>query len=155
MTEKEVYISREGLEKIKAELAEIEGVKLKEIAYKIAEAKDLGDLSENAEYHEAKQTQAFLYGRAQELKYKLKHAVIIDRVNCGKSEVGVGCTVKLKNNGDTIEYTLVGSDEADPLGGKISIESPIGSSLLGHKVGDSVEVKTPAGDQLYSIVSIS
>ena len=78
--EKEVYISQQGLEKIKTELAEIENVKLKEIAHKIAEAKDLGDLSENAEYHEAKQTQAFLFGKAQELKYKIKHAKIIQ--NC-------------------------------------------------------------------------
>lgn len=153
--EKEVYISREGLEKIKAELAEIEGVKLKEIAKKIAEAKDLGDLSENAEYHEAKQTQAFLFGKAQELKYKIKHAKIIEHCKGAADEVKVGCTVKLKDGAGEIEYSLVGSDEADPLAGKISIESPIGASLIGHKVGEKVEVKTPAGSQSYTIVSIN
>lgn len=155
MTEKEIYISKEGLEKLKAELNEIEGSKLKEIAKKIAEAKDLGDLSENAEYHEAKQTQAFLFGKAQEIKYKIKHAKIIENCKGSTGEVRVGCTVKLKDNLGEIDYSLVGSDEADPLSGKISIESPIGASLLGHKAGDSVEVKTPAGSQTYQIVSIN
>lgn len=152
--EKEVYISGEGLEKIKADLAEIEGVKLKEIAVKIAEAKDMGDLSENAEYHEAKQTQAFLYGKAQELKYKIKHAKIIHN-NCVVGDaIAVGCTVVLKSGNNEMKYQLVGSDEADPLDGKISIESPIGASLLGHKIGDTVEVSTPAGMQKYEIVGI-
>ena len=152
--EKEIYISKEGLDKIKAELAEIEGIKIKEIAQKIAEAKDMGDLSENAEYHEAKQTQAFLFGKAQELKYKIKHAKLIQHCK-GNDEVKVGCTVKLKDSSGEIEYSLVGSDEADPLSGKISFESPIGASLLGHKKGDSIEVKTPSGSQSYKIVAIS
>lgn len=153
--EKEVYISSVGLEKIKAELSEIENVKLKEIAYKIAEAKDLGDLSENAEYHEAKQTQAFLFGKAQELKYKIKHAKIIENCKGGAGEVRVGCTVKLEDSTGVIEYSLVGSDEADPLSGKISIESPTGAALIGHKVGDTIEVKTPTGTQKYKILSIN
>lgn len=152
--EKVTHISQEGLDKLKAELAEIEGIKLKEIAKKIAEAKDLGDLSENAEYHEAKQTQAFLYGKAQEIKQKIRNAKIIDSKNCNKDTIGVGCTVVLENGKDEVEYTLVGSDEADPLSGKISIESPIGSSLLDHKVGDKVGVKTPSGEILYLIVKI-
>lgn len=152
--EKVTHISQEGLDKLKAELAEIEGKKLKEIAKKIAEAKDLGDLSENAEYHEAKQTQAFLYGKAQEIKQKIRNAKIIDSKNCDKSSVNIGCTVVLKNGEDEVEYTLVGSDEADPLSGKISIESPIGNSLLDHKVGDEVAVKTPSGETFYSVVKI-
>lgn len=152
--EKAVYISKEGLENLKKELAEIEGIKLKNIAQKIAEAKDLGDLSENAEYHEAKQTQAFLYGKAKELKYKILHAKIIDTKNCDKSAIEVGCKVKLKSQQNVVEYLLVGSDEADPLSGKISIESPIGSSLLGHKVGECVEVSTPAGIINYTIEEI-
>lgn len=153
--EKEIYISADGLAKIKIELAEIENVKLKDIAYKIAEAKDLGDLSENAEYHEAKEQQAFLYGKAQELKYKLRHAKIINNSSCAKNEIGIGCTVTLKNSNEKVDYTLVGSDEADPMSGKISFESPIGASLIGHKVGDTVEVKTPSGSQMYEIAGIS
>jgi len=152
--EKAVYISKEGLDNLKSELAEIESVKLKEIAQKIAEAKDLGDLSENAEYHEAKQTQAFLYGKAKELKYKILHAKIIDTKNCNKNIIEIGCKVKLKSKDDVVEYQLVGSDEADPLSGKISIESPIGSSLLGHKVGEKIEVSTPAGIINYVINEI-
>lgn len=152
--EKDVYITKEGLDNIKAELAEIEGVKLKDIAKKIAEAKDMGDLSENAEYHEAKQTQAFLFGKAQEIKYKIKHAKIIKECK-GGAEVQIGCTVTLKDKFGETQYSLVGSDEADPLSGKISFESPIGSSLIGHKPGDAVEVKTPAGSQTYEIVSIN
>lgn len=153
MADKEIYISKDGLEKIKAEVAEIEGTKLKEIAKKIAEAKDMGDLSENAEYHEAKQTQAFLFGRAQELKYKIKHAKIIRECN-GGATCTVGCTVTVKDKLGEMQYSLVGSEEADPLAGRISIESPIGASLLGHKPGESVEVSTPAGTQRFEIVSI-
>ncbi len=152
--EKIVYISKDGLKKLKDELALIESEKLKEIAKKIGEAKDLGDLSENAEYHEAKQQQAFLYGKAQELKYKIKHAKIIDNSTCDKKSVEIGCTVVLKDGDSELEYSLVGSDEADPMNGKISIESPIGCSLLDHQVGDSVVVKTPAGEIKYSIVKI-
>ena len=142
------------MEKIKAELAEIEGIKLKDIAVKIAEARDMGDLSENAEYHEAKEQQAFLYGKAQELKYKIKHAKLISSANCSRYEVGVGCTVVLKDGNNQVEYTLVGSDEADPISGKISFESPIGSALMGNKKSDVVEVNTPAGIQKYQIIAI-
>lgn len=152
--EKIVYISKEGLQKLKDELALIEGDKLKAIAKKIGEAKDLGDLSENAEYHEAKQQQAFLYGKTQELKYKIKHAKIIDNKNCDKKSIEVGCAVVLKDGENEFEYTLVGSDEADPIAGRISIESPIGCSLLNHQVGDEVVVNTPAGEIKYSIIQI-
>lgn len=153
MEEKEVYISKEGLEKLKAELSLIEGIKLKAIAKKIAEAKDLGDLAENSEYHEAKQEQAFLAGRAEELRYKIRHAKIIE--NCAKSEsVAVGCAVKVAVNGNEMSFALVGSDESDPGNGKISIDSPIGRALLGHKAGDKVKVQTPAGETEYSILEV-
>jgi len=151
--DKEVYISREGLEKLKQELHGLETVKLKEIALKIAEARDLGDLSENSEYHEAKERQSFMYGRAQDLKYKIKNAHIIE--DCEKSDsISVGCKVMLKNASMIMNFELVGSEESDPLNGKISIESPIGQAVSGHKSGDKVMVKTPAGESEYEVVTM-
>ncbi|OGD62797.1 hypothetical protein A2215_02095 [Candidatus Berkelbacteria bacterium RIFOXYA2_FULL_43_10] len=150
---KEVYISAEGLERIKAELREVEQVKLPDIAVKIAEAKDLGDLSENAEYHEAKEQQSFLFGKAQELRYKIKNARVIDK-NCSTEIVSVGCTVDVESGGEKMTFELVGSDEADPIAGKISLESPIGSALVGSKPGEVVSVSTPAGESEYKIVKI-
>jgi transcription elongation factor GreA len=154
MDEKEVYITADGLEKLKAELSLIEGTKLKDIAKKIAEAKDLGDLAENSEYHEAKQEQAFLAGRAQDLRYKVKHARIIS--NSNKSGViAVGSSVKISVDGQKRDFSLVGSDESDPANGKISIDSPIGRALLGHKAGEKVMVSTPAGESEYQIIAVS
>jgi len=152
--QKKVYISREGLEKLKVELAELEGVKLRENAKRIAEAKDLGDLSENAEYHEAKRVQSFLAGKAKDLKYKIKYAEIIEE-NYNKDEVTVGCTVEVADGEEIDTYKIVGSDEADPLTGSISAGSPIGSALLGSKQGDKVVVKTPGGEIEYTIGKIS
>lgn len=153
MEEKEIYISIEGLQKLKGELSLIEDIKLREIASRIAEAKDLGDLTENSEYHEAKQEQSFLMGKAQELKYKIRHAKIIQGNN-HSGTVAVGSKVSVKVNGDRMELMLVGSDEADPAIGKISVDSPIGKALVGHKVGDSVSVKTPAGEMNYQIIKV-
>lgn len=153
MEEKEIYISAEGLEKLKEELSLIEGTKLKAIAKKIAEAKDLGDLAENSEYHEAKQEQAFLAGKAQELRYKVKHARIISNSN-SSGIIAVGANVKISVAGQEKDFSLVGSDESDPANGKISIDSPIGRALLNHKAGDKVQVTTPAGQTEYSIVEV-
>lgn len=149
----EVYISAEGLEKIKAELKKIEEVDMKDIAKRIAEAKDLGDLSENAEYHEAKRLQSFMHGKAKNIKYKIKNAKIIEK---GQScdDVTVGCTVDVDANGEKMSFEIVGSEEADPVNGKISSDSPIGSALLGKKLGESVQVTTPAGDSEYKIAKI-
>lgn len=153
MDEKEVYITAEGLEKLKAELSLIEGTKLKNIAKKIAEAKDLGDLAENSEYHEAKQEQAFLAGRAQDLQYKIKHARIISNTNTS-GVIAVGSSVNISVAGQKKVFSLVGSDESDPANGKISIDSPIGRALIGHKNGEKVVVNTPAGETEYSIVEV-
>ncbi len=149
-----VYISREGLKKQKEELAELEGTKLKENAKRIAEAKDLGDLSENAEYHEAKRVQSFLAGKAKDLKYKIKYAEIIEE-NYNKDEVTVGCTVEVSDGEDDDSFKIVGSDEANPATGSISAGSPTGSALLGSKRGDKVVVKTPGGEIEYTIGKIS
>lgn len=147
---KEVYISREGLAKLKEELHLLESVKLKEIAKKIAEARDLGDLSENSEYHEAKERQSFMCGRIKDLKYKIKNAILIE--DCARgSEISVGCTVALKNEKAEMKFELVGSEESDPLNGKISVDSPIGKAVVGKKSGEKVTVVTPAGESLYEV----
>lgn len=147
------YITAEGLEKLKKQLIEIKP-KLKEVSLKIKEAREMGDLSENAEYHEAKNEQAFLMGKEQEIEQKIKNAQIIKN-NCTSEVIQVGCSVKITDDGEEMKYQLVGSDEADPISGRISIDSPIGSALIGHKKGDQVEVKTPAGISKIKIITIS
>lgn len=145
-------MTAEGLEKLKVQLAEIKE-KLKEVAVRIKEAKDLGDLSENAEYHEAKNEQAFLYGKAVELEEKIKTSVVADRGRTGF--ISVGSTVTLENNGEQMVYQVVGSGEADPFNGRISIDSPIGSAISGHRQGDEVVATTPAGQVEYKIVKLN
>ena len=152
--QKKIYITPEGFERLKTELAELEGVKLKENAKRIAEAKDLGDLSENAEYHEAKRVQSFLAGKAKDIKYKIKYAEII-KDSQNSDNVVVGCTVEVSSEGEKETYKIVGSDEADPLKGSISANSPIGKALLGSKKGDKVVVKTPSGELEYEILKIT
>lgn len=146
-------ITKEGLEKLKNELKEIKDLKLKEVAKRIKEAKDLGDLSENAEYHEAKNEQAFLYGKALELEQKIKNAKIIDKAT-NSEFVTVGSSVTIENQGIQMTYEIVGSDESDPLNGRISIDSPIGSAISGHKAGEVINVTTPNGEVAYKIVKI-
>lgn len=148
-------LTKEGLEKLKKELDEIKNVKLKEVALKIREAKDMGDLSENAEYHEAKNEQAFLYGRALEYEEKIKNAKIIEHNSANTSEVVGGSKVTVENDGEKMDFYIVGSTESDPLNGKISIDSPIGSALVGNKKGDVVSVQTPGGETKYKILSIA
>ena len=147
------YITTEGLEKLKTALAEAK-VKLKAIGERIKEAKELGDLSENAEYHEAKNEQAFLLGKEMEIEQKIKNAQIISHKKGGDA-VDIGSTVEIDDDGETLKYEIVGSDEADPLKGRISIDSPIGSALIGHKKGQLVDVKTPAGVSKVKILSIN
>ncbi|MFA6963370.1 MAG: transcription elongation factor GreA [Patescibacteria group bacterium] len=147
------YVTKEGLEKLKIQLEETRN-KLKETSIKIKEARELGDLSENAEYHEAKNEQSFLMGKEAELDQKIKNAQVIEK--SGKTDViMVGSTVKIDDDGEIMEYALVGSDEADPMKGMISVDSPIGASLIGHKKGDSIEVKTPGGSSMCKIISVS
>jgi transcription elongation factor GreA len=147
------YITAEGLEKLKKQLVEIK-IKLKEVSLKIKDAREMGDLSENAEYHEAKNEQAFLMGKEQENEQKIKNAQII-KADCKSEVIQVGCTVEIEDDGEKMKYQIVGSDEADPISGRISIDSPIGSALIGHKKGQSVQVKTPAGTSVCKILSIN
>ncbi|HBH16703.1 MAG: Transcription elongation factor GreA [Parcubacteria group bacterium GW2011_GWD2_43_10] len=148
------YLTREGLAKLKVELKQLKTVKRKEIALRIQEAKELGDLSENAEYAEAKSEQGFIEGRIIEIENTLKNAVVISEEK-SSGLVKVGSSLKVKTNDNEMTLTIVGSNEANPGNGLISNESPLGQALLGHKVGDQVEVKVPAGVVKYKILSIS
>jgi transcription elongation factor GreA len=142
---KENYISKEGLEKLQQELERLTKIERPEIIDRIAKARDLGDLSENAEYHEARNLQSFVEGRVQELESLIKNAVIIKNTK-NKDTVTLGSTVHATcDNGVKMKYTIVGHSEADPLNGKISHESPIGRALIGKPVGHEVELVIPAG----------
>ena len=151
---KPTYVSREGLEKLRAEHDEMIAVKRPEIATRISEAKEHGDLSENAEYEEAKNEQAFVEGRIAELEYKIKSAVLIEE-DRPTEHVSIGSTVEVDSADGVQAFTIVGSTEAKPADGKISNESPVGRALLGRRVGERVVVKVPAGDVVYTVRSIS
>jgi transcription elongation factor GreA len=153
--EQEVYLTAEGAEKLKLELEELKGPKRDEMAKRLRSAIQMGDLSENADYHKAKEDQAFMEGRIQELEYLLKNAIIIeDNMEPGDA-VQVGSCITVQE-GDAPEETwyLVGAKEADPRNGRISNESPIGSALLGHRVGDEVTVTTPGGEIRLKILKL-
>ncbi len=147
-----VYVTKEGLEKLKNELHQLKSVRRKEVAHRIEVAKDMGDLSENAEYSEAKDEQAFVEGRIIDLEAMLPNAVIIEHTETGC--VAVGSTVRVRVNGNEKEYTIVGASEADPIAGKISNESPLGIAFLGKCAGDTVEVKVPSGMMVYSVIGV-
>jgi len=149
------YLSAEGLEKLKQELRDMKTIKRREVAARIETAKALGDLSENAEYHEAKDEMVALENRIFEVEEILKNVALIEDESAAKGVAHVGSTLKVEVNGKEKTFTIVGSNEADPTSGKISNESPIGSALLGAKVGDEVDVKTPAGVTSYTILSVS
>ncbi|MBI5405011.1 MAG: transcription elongation factor GreA [Candidatus Kerfeldbacteria bacterium] len=153
MSEGQTFITEDGLEKLREELKQLKTVKRREIAQRIQEAKELGDLSENAEYVEAKNEQAFVEGRVAELETVIKNAVIIQEEKNSET-VRVGSTVKVKVDGQLSEYEVVGSNEADPTNGRISNESPLGRALVGNKVGDVVDVETPRGKRAFQISAI-
>ena len=153
MNNKPTYVSREGLERLRSELDEMIAVRRPEVAARISEAKEHGDLSENAEYEEAKNEQAFVEGRIAELEHKIKSAVIIDEER-STDHVSIGATVEVDSEDGPISFTIVGSTEARPADGRISNESPVGRALLGKKVGEKVVVKVPAGDVVYTVRSI-
>lgn len=150
---KQEYITEEGLVKIKAELEELKTIKRAEVAKKLEEAKSRGDLSENAEYQEAREEQAFLEGKIAELEEFLRNAVVIEKPR-KTGVIGIGTTFEAKSEGKTIQFTIVGSEEASPEDGKISNESPIGKAFLGSKAGGEIEINTPAGKKKYKILKI-
>src|SRR3989344_9150687 len=148
------YFTAEGLKDLQIELEELKNKKIPDIANLIDEAKQQGDLSENAEYHQAKEEMAWAQGRLQELRYLLDNAEVVESVQKNQGVVMVGSTIIIKNSATTKSYTIVGPHEASPLQGKISNESPLGESFLGHKVGDDIVVNTPAGKQTYEVLEI-
>lgn len=151
---KKHLLTAEGLEKLKKELELLTGQRRKEVIERIQEAVAHGDLSENADYAQAKEEQSFIEGRIQELEEILKNAEII-KSKGGGGIVTVGSTAKVAVNGSERVYTIVGSNEANPAQGRISNESVVGQKLLGAKRGDRVEVQTPGGKTIYEILEIS
>ncbi len=153
---KKVYVTKEGLEELKREHDQIIGQKRPELVERLAAARDMGDLSENAEYHAAREELAFLDGRIDEIEEMLKLAVIIkDQPSATHTQVKLGSNITMKSNGKQYSYTLVGELEADPAEKRISHESPLGKALIGKKVGEQVEVKAPARTVVYTIVTIA
>ena len=150
---KEYYLSKERFEELKKELQELRSKKRLEVAERLKQAKEYGDLSENSEYLEAREEQSWLENRIFELEDTLKKAVIIKKPLV-LSEVEVGCTVTVKKGDQVFKYMIVGSDEANPKEGKISNESPLGRAFLNHKIGESVIVFAPTGKVTYQIMNI-
>jgi transcription elongation factor GreA len=149
-----MYLTAEGAEKLKAELADLKGPQRTALALRLREAIQMGDLSENADYHKAKEDQAFLEGRIQELEYTLSNAHIVDGT-ARKDVVSVGMHVTVQEEDfDPEIFHIVGAKEADPRNGKISHESPFGHALMDHKVGDVVAVETPGGKTRLKILKI-
>ncbi len=149
------FITKENKEALEAELRQLIGPRRKQIIEAIEYAKSLGDLSENAEYHSAREEQGKLQERISTIEYVLNHAVIIDHVSDGI--INIGSTVVIQKEGElnTRTFIIVGSEETDMLSGKISYKSPIGAALFGKKKGDTVTVSTPKGDMDYQIVTVN
>lgn len=156
MLNEEIILTPQGMEKIEKELDHLKSVKRKEIASRIKAAISFGDISENSEYEDAKNEQAFVEGRIATLEKWLRNATLLKR-EAANDKVCLGDTVKLVDpeNGEEFEYTIVGTAEADPAENKISNESPVGRAILGHKVGKVITVKVPAGNIKFKIKEIS
>lgn len=151
---KELYLSQEGLANLKTELDDLKQQRV-DITQKIKEAREFGDLSENAEYQEAKIRQSFIEGRIEEIEAMLKSAKIINDNDHAKGVIGLGSDVVVSFSGKEVTYHITGSSEADPTSSKISNESPLGRALMGHAAGDKVVLSTPDGDREYKIIKVS
>jgi len=149
----QTYLTPEGEAKLKAELVELTGRRREELAQRLRSAIQMGDLSENADYHKAKEDQAFLEGRIQEIEAALRTAVIIEKKQSDVVTVGSHVTIQ-EGDFDPEIFYVVGAKEADPRNGRISNESPIGSALMNHKVGETVEAQTPGGKMKFKILKI-
>lgn len=156
MVEKEIILTKTGLKKIEDELDDLKAVKRKEVAEKIKQALAFGDISENSEYDEAKNEQAQLEERIAKLETILRKARVVDESEISKDRVSVGATVRVMDLefDEEVEYTIVGSAEADPYELKISNESPVGKALIGKKVEEIVEVQIPDGVTKYKVLEI-
>lgn len=149
----QVLMTAQALDKLKKELDYLKNVRRKEVSEKISVAKERGDLSENAEYTEAREDQSFLEGKIAELEEKVKSAVIAENKNDDKVNLGCAVTVASEDNKEQ-SFTIVSFNEADPASGKISNESPLGSAFLGRSRGDEVDVELPSGVKRFKIVNI-
>ncbi len=156
MTEKQFILTAEGLKKIEQKFEHLKSVRRREVAERIKQAIEFGDISENSEYEDAKNEQAFIEGEIITLEKMLRNSKLIDEDDIGTDVVSIGATVVLKDLefGDELEYAIVGSAEADPVEMKISNESPVGQAILGKKVGSIVEVNVPAGILKYEVLEI-
>ena len=148
-----VKITQAGYQKLVNELENLKKVKRPEVIKRIASARELGDLSENADYDDARDEQSFIEGRIFDLEKQIKNCEITSGIN-GSSEVVLGAKVTVKANGQNMTFEIVGATEADPMNNKISDKSPIGSALVGMKVNDSVDIQTPRGKQTYKVLKI-
>lgn len=157
MIEKDVILTQDGMERLEQELEELRSVKRTEVADRIKEAIAFGDISENSEYDDAKNEQAFIEGRIMTLEKMLRNAKVIDDNVRVEGVVSIGSTIKVKDLefDETLIYKLVGTVEADPMNNKISNESPVGSNIIGHKAGDIVEVTVPVGVLKYEILEVT
>jgi transcription elongation factor GreA len=152
---KDVILTPEGLANLKAELDELTTRRRREVAQRIREAREFGDISENAEYDDAKNEQAMLEARIAGLEDKLRSATVIDSTDIGTDVVGVGSVVHVKDEaGKSTKYTIVGSAEASPAEMRLSNESPVGKALLGRKRGEQVSISTPKGQRKLKITKI-
>jgi transcription elongation factor GreA len=156
MSEKQTFVTEEGLQKLKEELDHLITEKRKEVVERIKIARGFGDLSENSEYDAAKDEQAFVEARISQLENMIRNAKIIDVSDSADDVVGIGKTVVIQElpDGDMEEYTIVGSTESDPLNGKISNDSPMAQSLIGHTAGEEVNVHTPGGEMKVKIMEV-
>ncbi|CAM4516844.1 transcription elongation factor GreA [Paenibacillus endophyticus] len=156
MNDKQIILTQEGLRKLEDELENLKSVKRREVAERIKVAIGYGDISENSEYEDAKNEQAFIEGRVLTLEKMLRNARIINNDDIDIDTVSIGSIVTVEDMeyGDTMEYSIVGTAEADPLQNKISNESPVGKAILGKKKGTVVEVSVPVGIIQYKILDI-
>jgi transcription elongation factor GreA len=156
MAEETHYVSKQKLIEMQTELRELETQKIPALAQRIDDARQLGDLSENAEYHAAREEMAWVQSHIKELKYLLENAEVIDaNAHTNTQRVTIGSTIVVKINDKQKTYVIVGAQEADPIAGKISNESPLGAAFLGKKKGDKVQIQVPSGLQQYIIQEIS
>ncbi len=151
---KKIYLTKEGLAELKREYDELINKKRPEVLARVSQARNMGDLAENAEYAASREELTFIDGRVDELEIILKQAVIIKDAKTSNHAIKLGSTVTLHSNGKKEIYTVVGEWEADPENKKISHESPLGKVLLGKKVGEKVQVEAPAGKITYSVISV-
>jgi len=151
---KEVVLTREGFEKLKAEIEDLSTVRRREVAERIKEAREFGDISENSEYDDAKNEQAMLEAKIAQLEERLRDATVIDRDDVSTEAVALGSMVTIETPAGKATYQLVGSAESDPDENRLSNESPVGRAILGHKKGETVDVVTPGGNIKVKIVTI-